>query len=133
MAIVVAGCATTAASTPVTGGDMRILDSERECERTAEPELLNARMVAQAIHREFSQLLGPGRMEEDRRILQTALYLFIDETGTVTESLVQTGSGSAPFDQVVIRVSRTARFRPAMCDDEPVAVRISLAFTLSRR
>ena len=130
-ALLFLACATTTASTPVTGEDMRMLDPERECERTAGPELLNRRIVDQAIRREYSQLLDPGAFDEGRRTYKTTLYLFIDQQGIVAESLVQASSGSASLDQSAIRVSREARFRPAMCDEEPVAVRITLPFTFT--
>ncbi len=112
---------------------MHILDSELECERTEAPELLNPRMVAQAISREYSRPLRSGQTPEDRRTLATTLYFFIDELGMVTESQVQTSSGSASWDQVVLRASRTSRFRPATCNGEPVRVRISLPLTFTRR
>ena len=132
-AALVLACATTSGPTPVTGEDMRMLDPERECERTARPELLNRRIVDQAIRREYSQLLEPGAFNEGRRTYKTTLYLFVDEQGIVAESLAQTSSGSAPLDQAARRVSREARFRPAMCDEEPVAVRITLPFTFTPR
>ena len=112
---------------------MHILDSELECERTEAPELLNARMVVQAISREYSRLLQSGETPEDRRTLATTLYFFIDELGMVTESQVQTSSGSASWDQAVLLASRTSRFRPATCNGEPVRVRISLPLTIFPR
>ena len=132
-AVLTLACATTTASTPVIGQDMHILDSELECERTEAPELLNARTVFLAIERELWRLSGSRETPEDRRTLATTLYFFIDELGIVTELQVQTSSGSASWDQTVLRASRTARFQPATCDGEPLRVRISLPVTFTRR
>ena len=126
-------CATSGPSAPVTGGGMLLLDTDRECARTEEPRLLNPRSVAEALQREYTQLLEFGRIEDadERRPRRTNLYLFIDALGIVTDSQVQSGSGSTVFDGVAMRTSRTGRFRSAMCDGEPVAVRITLPFTFT--
>lgn len=48
------------------------------------------------------------------------LSVLVDEEGHVREARIETGSGSAAFDQAVLRAARDARFRPGIVDCEPV-------------
>jgi protein TonB len=109
--------------TAVTGGTARA-----ELERaptftpyTVAPELRNREDVTKALEMYYPPLL------RDAGIGGTVLvWFFIDETGTVRRSQVNTSSGYEALDQAALKVADVMRFSPAQNRDKKVPVWVAL-------
>lgn len=95
---------------------------------TVKPELKN-RAEAQRILREaYPKLL------EDAGIGGTVkTWIFIDETGAVTNTRIHEGSGHAALDEAALKVVKQFEFTPARNRDRNVSVWIMIPVTFSPR
>jgi protein TonB len=95
---------------------------------TVRPGVKNRAEVQRALEREYPPLL------RDAGIGGTALvWFYIDETGTVRDTRIQTTSGHQALDQAALKVAEVIRFTPALNRDQRVAVWISLPITFVTR
>lgn len=61
------------------------------------------------------------------------LYVYVAETGSVTNARLKRSSGLAQLDEVAIDIIRHAEFTPAVLGDEPVGVWIELPVSFQTR
>lgn len=93
---------------------------------TVAPFLRNARDVARTLAREYppqlrSAAIGGGVL----------LWLFIDDTGTVQETVLKTSSGFDALDAAAMRVAMTMEFSPAVNRDRKVPVWVAIPVDFS--
>ena len=89
-----------------------------------QPELRNRAEVGDALEREYPPLL------RDAGVGGTVmLWLYIDETGSVENVLVNTTSQHAPLDAAALRVAWTFQFTPALQLGAPTAVWVAMPIT----
>lgn len=93
--------------------------------RTEEPRLLNAGDVSQRLEDRKPDDIAEGET------LEVGVHIYIDEEGSVANMLVNQSSGREDVDTAALEVARTMEFSPAMNEDEPVAVWISLPIRFS--
>lgn len=95
---------------------------------TVRPEIKNRDEVTRALEREYPTIL------RDSGLGGTVLvWFFIDEEGTVVNTLVNTSSGYEALDQAALKVADVIRFTPALNRDKRVPVWISLPITFTTR
>lgn len=95
---------------------------------TVAPTIRNREEVVAAMEREYPPLLRDAGIGGTVRI-----YFLIDETGQVTKTLLDQGSGHAALDQAALRVASVYRFEPALNRDERVPVWVSFPITFQVR
>lgn len=96
--------------------------------RDEEPILRNRAELV----REFQERYPPALREAG--IGGTAqLYVYVAETGSVTNARLKRSSGLAQLDEVAIDIIRHAEFTPAVLGDEPVGVWIELPVSFRTR
>jgi protein TonB len=88
---------------------------------TVAPFLKNAREVTRTLEREYPPQLRAAAI--GGRVL---LWIFIDDRGTVEETLVKTSSGFAALDAAAMRVALTMEFSPAVNRDRKVPVWVAM-------
>lgn len=94
------------------------------------PRLTNRTAVQAALERLF-----PPRMREAGIGSRVELWLYVDETGSVTRTEVKTSSGSAALDDAARSVALEMRFSPALNRDRRTAVWVSqwISFVVRER
>lgn len=85
--------------------------------RDVDPQLENAEEVAEMLAEEYPSDLRDGGIGG-----RTDLWLFVDESGNVEQARIRDSSGHEALDEAGQRVAERMEFRPAMNQDEPVAV-----------
>jgi len=88
---------------------------------TVAPFLRNGREVTRTLEREYPPQLRAAGI--GGRVL---LWIFIDDTGKVQETLVKTSSGFEAFDAAAMRVALTMEFSPAVNRDRKVPVWVAM-------
>ena len=88
---------------------------------TVAPFLKNAREVTRTLAREYPPQLRAAAI--GGRVL---LWIFIDDEGTVEETLVKTSSGFEALDAAAMRVAMTMEFSPAVNRDRKVPVWVAM-------
>jgi len=66
---------------------------------------------------------GMDRQWEGRRAL---IWVRVGDTGGVQDTRISRSSGDSALDRALLAAVAVARFRPAVLDDEPVAVWIEI-------
>ena len=95
---------------------------------TVAPDYTNGAEVTRALEREYPPLL------RDAGIGGTVVvWFFINETGQVTNQIVDTSSGHSALDDAALRVAPVFKFTPALNRDKAVPVWISLPITFTTR
>jgi protein TonB len=88
------------------------------------PEVTNVAQVRQALTREYPAVL------RDAGVGGTVIvWFYISDQGVVENVQVNQSSGVEQLDQAAINVSRTFEFTPAINQNRPVAVWISIPIT----
>ena len=95
---------------------------------TVKPLMLNSEELQAAITKEYPALLRDAGIGGT-----TVVHLFVDETGTVGNVLVNESSGHEALDRAALKVGEVARFSPALDVDEAVAVwvKMDIKFTVN--
>lgn len=94
---------------------------------TARPQLKNREAVAEALREHYPPLL------RDAGIAGTVnVWLFIDETGRVGKTSVNTTSGHPAMDDAALAVARRMEFTPALNGDARVPVWVALDVRFER-
>jgi protein TonB len=88
---------------------------------TVAPFLKNGRDVARTLSREYPPQLRSAAI--GGRVL---LWLFIDDTGTVEETVLKTSSGFEALDAAAMRIAMTMEFSPAINRDRKVPVWVAI-------
>lgn len=95
---------------------------------TVQPDITNRADVARALEENYPPLL------RDAGIGGTVhVWFFIDEEGGVGKAQINRSSGDQALDDAALRVAKDVRFTPAMNEDKPVPVWISLPITFLTR
>lgn len=95
---------------------------------TVRPDIKNRAEVARAMEREYPPLL------RDAGIGGTVtVWFFIDENGSIVNTLVNQTSGHKALDDAALLVARVIEFSPALNRDRQVPVWISLPITFTTR
>ena len=92
------------------------------------PDLVNEREVQRALEREYPPILRDAGIEGTINV-----RFFIDTGGVVQRVLVAQSSGHEALDSAALRVARVFRFSPALDEDEPVPVWISIPISFELR
>ena len=95
---------------------------------TVRPDLINQPEVERALEREYPPILRDAGIGG-----RVTVHFFIDEEGTVQNTLVAETSGHASLDDAALRVATVFRFTPALNLDKVVPVWISLPITFQTR
>lgn len=98
-----------------------LADEPRFVVHTVKPRMLNAEEVNRVLEREYPALLKDAGIGGT-----TTVWLFVNESGQVANSLVKESSGHRGLDDAALRVVDAATFSPAQNRDEVVALWISL-------
>lgn len=95
---------------------------------TVAPWLKNTREVERALQREYPTALRSAGIGA-----QVLIWLFIDETGKVQQTVLKTSSGFDSVDAAAMRVATLMEFTPALNRDRnvPVWVAVPVDFTVS--
>ncbi len=95
---------------------------------TVAPWLKNTQQVARALQREY-----PGALRSAGIGAQVLIWLFIDETGKVQQTVLKTSSGFETLDAAAMRVAMLMEFTPALNRDRnvPVWVAVPVDFKVS--
>jgi TonB family protein len=88
---------------------------------TVPPRLLDRDAVGKALQANYPPLLQAAGIGGT-----VQLWFYIDETGAVQRTMVNSGSGYSSLDQAALRVAKQLRFTPALNRDQPVRVWVSL-------
>ena len=103
-------------------------DGPRWSEVDVRPVLLNRDDMALLLESEYPPLL------RDAGIGGTAtVWFFVDEAGKVAETQVHTSSGHQALDDAAMRVGEELVFSPAMNEDAPVKVWVTMNITFKTR
>jgi len=83
----------------------------------------------------LSDTLAPVVDRHDELSVQdfALFWVLVDTDGTVREAVLHTTSDSEAFDTAARAVAQRLRYRPAMAEDEPVAVWILARVSLLMR
>lgn len=81
------------------------------------PLLLNAKEIKQALLESY-----PTELREAAISGSVVVWLYVDDSGSVAESLLHKRSDHEAFDAAALSIVRRMQFRPALMDEEPVAV-----------
>ena len=103
-------------------------DEPRFVVHTVKPRMLNEVEVNRVREREYPALLKDAGIGGT-----TTVWLFVNESGQVANSLVKESSGHLGLDDAALRAADAARFSPARNRDEVVALWIALAITFEAR
>ena len=95
---------------------------------TVRPDLINQREVERALEREYPPILRDAGIGG-----RVTVHFFIDEEGTVQNTLVAETSGHSSLDEAALRVANVFRFTPALNLDKVVPVWIALPITFQTR
>ena len=95
---------------------------------TVRPDLINQPEVERALEREYPPILRDAGIGG-----RVTVHFFIDEEGTVQNTLVAETSGHASLDQAALRVANVFRFTPALNLDKVVPVWIALPIQFQTR
>lgn len=95
---------------------------------TVAPWLKNTQVVARALQREYPTTLRTAGIGA-----QVLIWLFIDETGKVQQTVLKTSSGFESVDAAAMRVAMLMEFTPALNRDRhvPVWVAVPVDFKVS--
>ena len=95
---------------------------------TVAPWLKNSREVARALQREYPTMLRSAGVGA-----QVLIWLFIDDTGKVQQTVLKTSSGFDSLDAAAMRVAMLMEFSPALNRDRnvPVWVAVPVDFKVS--
>lgn len=104
-----------------TVGDGTVVEGRDFQPFTRAPQLRNRAAVARAVESEYPPLLRDAGIGGQVRV-----WLFVDETGTVTDLRLDDSSGHQQLDAAAMRVAAEMEFDPALNDDAPVAVWIAM-------
>jgi protein TonB len=85
------------------------------------PKLLNREEIQAAIQRNY-----PAMMRDAGIGGKTKVWFFIDETGKVVKSQVNTSSGYDQLDAAALKVAPLAKFTPAMTHDKKIPVWVAM-------
>ena len=95
---------------------------------TVRPDITNRNDVARALQDSYPSAL------RDAGIGGTAqIWFFIDETGKVQRLQINQSAGHEELDAAALKVAALIEFTPALKDDQPVPVWISLPITFTTR
>jgi TonB family protein len=94
---------------------------------TRAPELVNRAEVAEVVREEYPSLLRDAGIGGQVRV-----WLYVDESGAVTDLRIDETSGHQELDAAALRVAGEMAFDPALNGDEPVAVWIALPIAFGR-
>ncbi len=95
---------------------------------TVRPDIKNRAEVARALEREYPPLLRDAGIGGTVQV-----WFFIDEQGSVVNTLVNESSGHKALDDAAIQVANIIQFTPALNRDKRVPVWISLPITFTTR
>ena len=95
---------------------------------TVRPDLINQAEVERALEREYPAILRDAGIGG-----RVTVHFFIDEEGTVQNTLVAEPSGHSSLDEAALRVANVFRFTPALHLDKVVPVWIALPITFQTR
>ena len=95
---------------------------------TVRPDLINQPEVERALEREYPPILRDAGIGG-----RVTVHFFIDEEGTVQNTLVAETSGHSSLDEAALRVANVFRFTPALNLDKIVPVWIALPITFQTR
>jgi protein TonB len=95
---------------------------------TVAPWLKNTQVVSRALQREYPTTLRSAGIGA-----QVLIWLFIDETGRVQQTVLKTSSGFESVDAAAMRVAMLMEFTPALNRDRhvPVWVAVPVDFKVS--
>jgi protein TonB len=95
---------------------------------TVAPWLKNTQQVARALQREYPSALRSAGVGA-----QVLIWLFIDNTGKVQQTVLKTSSGFESLDAAAMRVAMLMEFTPALNRDRnvPVWVAVPVDFKVS--
>ena len=95
---------------------------------TVAPWLKNTQQVARALQREYPPALRSAGIGA-----QVLIWLFIDDTGKVQQTVLKTSSGFESLDAAAMRVALLMEFTPALNRDRnvPVWVAVPVDFKVS--
>ena len=96
--------------------------------RDVEPQLKNAAELIRMAQRQY-----PSALREAGINGTVGVFFFVDESGDVTNAVVQSSSGYQRLDDVALQVAREGKFDPAMMRDIPVGVWLILPIIFSAR
>ncbi len=88
---------------------------------TVAPSLRNGREVSRTLAREYPPMLRNAGIGA-----QVLLWLFIDQTGRVQQTVIKTSSGFEQLDAAAMRVALTMEFSPALNRDRNVPVWVAV-------
>jgi TonB family protein len=95
---------------------------------TVAPDIVNRLDVQKALEAEY-----PDDLREAGVGGTANVWLFVDETGIVTDTRIQRSSGNPKLDTAALKVAGLMRFTPARNKEEPVAVWIAIPLTFQIR
>lgn len=95
---------------------------------TVPPRLLNGTEAARAIARVY-----PARMREAGIGGTVKVFLWVDVNGQVLDRRIDVSSGWSEIDEAAMQVAALLRFRPALHENEPVAVWVSFPINFEVR
>lgn len=108
-------------------GDGAVADGPDFTPYTRAPDLVNREEVARAVEAEYPPVLREAGIGGQVRV-----WLYIDETGAVTDLRLDESSGHQALDAAAMRVAGEMEFAPALNRDEPVAVWIAMPIAFGR-
>ena|SRR5688572_4478719 len=85
------------------------------------PRLMNREEVADALAREYPALLREAGVSG-----RTIVWIQLDEAGVLRRTAVNQSSGHVALDQAALRVAQVIEFTPALLNDAPTAVWVSI-------
>jgi protein TonB len=95
---------------------------------TVAPSILNRQEVVRAMEREYPPLLRDAGIGGTVRV-----FFFIDESGTVQDTRVDSSSGHQALDDAALAVADVYRFSAALNRDKKVPVWVSFPITFQVR
>lgn len=81
------------------------------------PLLLNGKEIRQTLMESY-----PAELREAGISGSVIVWVFVDDSGDVKEALLHKRSDHEAFDEAALTVVEAMKFRPALMDEEPVAV-----------
>ena len=114
------------ADEPVPPADAEVPETPVFTPFTQKPEFVNADELIRAIANEYPPLLREAGIGGT-----TALLLYVDEYGQVSNVHVAKGSGHTALDEAAVRAMETAEFKPALLREKnvPAWIEIPVTFT----
>jgi TonB family protein len=81
------------------------------------PLLLNGKEITKRLMESY-----PAELREAGISGSVIVWLFVDDSGDVAEALLHKRSDHVAFDEAALALVRGMKFRPALMEEEPVAV-----------